>query len=59
MKDETIKIIISNNALNYELNIQKWAVNCGTKKWLMEKITEFLNDILPETTCELKDSDVK
>lgn len=57
MKDETIKIIISNNALNYELNIQKWAVNCNTKKWLMEKITEFLNDVLPVPTCELKDSD--
>ena len=57
MKDETIKVIISNNALNYELNIQKWAVNCNTKKWLMEKITEFLNDVLPEKTCELKNSE--
>lgn len=48
MNEEPIKIIVSNGALKFELNIEKWAINCNTKEYLIEKVTEYINEIIQE-----------
>ena len=48
MKNNTdeIKISMSNGALTYEITLQKFAINCNTKKWLLEQIEEHLKQII-------------
>ena len=48
MKNNTneIKISMSNGALTYEITLQKFAINCNTKKWLLEQIEEYLEEII-------------
>lgn len=48
MKNNTdeIKITMSNGALTYEITLKKFAINCNTKKWLLEQIEEHLEEII-------------
>lgn len=48
MKKNTdeIKITMSNGALTYEITLQKFAINCNTKEWLLEQIKEHLEEII-------------
>ena len=43
---DEIKINMSNGALTYEITIQKFAINCNTKEWLLEQIKEHLEKIM-------------
>lgn len=48
MKNNTdeIKISMSNGALTYEITLQKFAINCNTKEWLLEQIKEHLEETI-------------
>lgn len=48
MKEYPIKISICNGAIQYELSLEKWAVNCNTKQFLYKKIKSFLDDVILE-----------
>ena len=41
-----IKISMSNGALTYEITLQKFAINCNTKEWLLEQIKVHLEEII-------------
>lgn len=46
MKEDEIKISMSNGALQYEIIIKKFAINCNTKDWLLEQIKEYLEELI-------------
>ena len=46
MKEDEIKISMSNGALKYEITIKNWAINCNTKNWLLEQIKEYLEELI-------------
>lgn len=43
---DEIKISLSNGTLTYEITIKKFAINCNTKKWLLEQIEKNLEEII-------------
>ena len=43
---DEIKISLSNGTLTYEITINKFAINCNTKKWLLEQIEKNLEEII-------------
>lgn len=43
---DEIKICISNGFLTYEITLQKFAINCNTKGWLIEQFKEHLEEII-------------
>ena len=45
-KTDEIRINMSNGALTYEIILQKFAINCNTKEWLLEQIKEHLEEIM-------------
>lgn len=45
-KTDEIKINMSNGALTYEITIQKFAINCNTKEWLLEQVRQHLEEIM-------------
>lgn len=47
-----IKITMSNGALTYEISIQKFAINCNTKEWLLEEIKSKLDGIIGDEISE-------
>lgn len=44
--NDEIKISLSNGTLTYEITIKKFAINCNTKKWLLEQIEKNLEEII-------------
>ena len=48
-----IKITMSNGALTYEISIQKFAINCNTKEWLLEEIKSKLDGIIGDEISEI------
>ena len=57
MKEYPIKISICNGAIQYELTLEKWAVNCNTKQFLYEEIKRFLDDVILKV--EIKEDETK
>ena len=52
MKEDEIKISMSNGALKYEITIKKFAINFNTKDWLLEQIKEYLEELIAKNIYE-------
>lgn len=48
MNTDEIKITMTNGALTYEIILQKFAINCNTKDWLLDQVKAHLEEIIEE-----------
>ena len=46
LDDDTIKVVVSNSAINYELKIKKWAMNENTRVFLLTTLSNWIKDVL-------------
>ncbi|MBQ8473167.1 MAG: hypothetical protein IJ501_06660 [Bacilli bacterium] len=40
-----IKILITDGSISYEIKLHNWSVNSNTREYLIEKATEYINEI--------------